>query len=299
MTVSGFGHVRQAAPAAGPARRQISRVIEGEATRDGAGVELNRLIGSSALTMLDPFLLLDRFRSDDPGDYLAGFPPHPHRGFETVTYMLAGRMRHADSVGHEGVIETGGVQWMTAGRGIVHSEMPEQQEGLLAGFQLWVNLPAAHKNDPPRYQEYPAAEIPIERRDDGIAVRVVAGQTCQGTRGPIQQPLTDPLYLDVSLATHSRFVEAVPEGHNGFVCVIEGAMDAEGLDDRPLRLQPGQLGVLARGRQVELRAAEDGARFLLIAGRPLREPVVRGGPFVMNTMAELRQAFEDYSAGRL
>ena len=279
--------------------RQVSRLIEGVPTTDGAGVELTRVIGSPELGMLDPFLLLDRFRSDEPQDYIAGFPPHPHRGFETVTYLLAGRMRHRDNAGHEGVIEAGGVQWMTAGRGIVHSEMPEQEDGLLAGFQLWVNLPARYKMDAPAYQEYTAAEIPIEHRGDGTRIRVIAGETRSGTRGPVQQPLTDPLYLDVSLPAGEGLAEELPAGHNAFVYVIDGEVRAQRLDGRPLTIRPDRLAVLARGERVELRAGETGARLLLVAGRPLNEPVVRGGPFVMNTKAEIRQAFEDYEAGRL
>ena len=177
--------------------RKLSRVIKGMPATDGAGVELIRVIGQPALPMLDPFLLLDVFHSDKPEDYIAGFPPHPHRGFETVTYLLAGRMRHKDNAGHEGVIESGGIQWMTAGKGIVHSEMPEQENGLLEGFQFWVNLPAGHKLDPPRYQEHPASDIPLETREGGIGLRVIAGVTSQGITGPVVQPLTEPLYLDV------------------------------------------------------------------------------------------------------
>lgn len=278
--------------------RQVSRVIEGIPTTDGAGVELTRVIGSPELNMLDPFLLLDHFRSDEPQDYIAGFPPHPHRGFETVTYLLAGRMRHRDNAGHEGVIEPGGIQWMTAGRGIVHSEMPEQENGLLAGFQLWVNLPAEHKMDPPTYQEHAAAAIPVETRADGTRIRVIAGETRMGTRGPVQQPLTEPLYLDLQLPPDAEFSDALPAGHNAFVYVIDGGAQLQRLDGQPLRVAPDKLAVLARGSRVELRAGDLGARLLLIAGRPLNQPVARGGPFVMNTQAEIRQAFEDYSAGR-
>jgi len=281
-----------------PSRRQVSRVIRGLPATDGAGVKLTRVIAQPALPMLDPFLLLDAFRSDQPGDYIAGFPPHPHRGFETVTYLLAGRMRHKDSAGHEGVIEPGGIQWMTAARGIVHSEMPEQDEGLLEGFQLWVNLPAAHKMDAPAYQEHPAADIPQEQREDGVLVRVIAGETALGTRGPVEQPLTEPLYLDVELPPETLFSETVPAGHNAFAYVIGGGLDAEDLTGKALRFVRDELAVLSQGDQVRLRAGPEGARFLLVAGRPLNEPVARGGPFVMNTKAEIRQAFEDYDAGR-
>ncbi len=281
-----------------PSRRLVSRVIHGAPTTDGAGVDLVRVIGQPALPMLDPFLLLDRFGSDRPQDYLAGFPPHPHRGFETVTYLLAGRMRHQDNAGHEGVIEAGGIQWMTAGRGIVHSEMPEQEHGLLAGFQLWVNLPAVHKMDAPAYQEYPKHAIPHETRAGGALVRVIAGETSAGTRGPVIQPLTEPLYLDTELPAGAEFVEPLPPDHNGFLYVIRGALEAEDAHGQTLRLVADQLGVLTRGEWLRLRASSGGARFLLVAGRPLHEPVARGGPFVMNTRAEVRQAFEDYDAGR-
>ena len=278
--------------------RTVSRVVRGMPTTDGAGVELTRVIGQPALPILDPFLLLDAFRSDRPGDYIAGFPPHPHRGFETVTYLLAGRMRHKDNAGHEGVIEAGGIQWMTAGRGIVHSEMPEQREGLLEGFQLWVNLPAAHKMDAPAYQEHAAADIPEEGRDGGVRVRVIAGQTSRGTRGPVIQPLTEPLYIEVELPAGARFSEAIPAQHNGFAYVIAGTLEAEDVDGESARLGRDDLGVLSRGDEVAVVAGASGARFLLVAGRPLNEPIARGGPFVMNTKAEIRQAYEDYEAGR-
>ena len=203
--------------------RSVEKIIAGQATSDGAGVELIRMIGQPELMDLDPFLLLDSFRSDNPDDYLAGFPEHPHRGFETVTYLLNGRMRHRDNAGNEGVIEPGGIQWMTAGRGIVHSEMPEQKDGLLAGFQLWINLPAAHKMAAPAYQEHAAAQIPLETRD-GTEIRVIIGETSQGTLGPVVQPLTDPLYLDVSLAPGAVFEETLAAQHNAFIQVIDGVV---------------------------------------------------------------------------
>lgn len=280
------------------ASRGVSRVIRGMPATDGAGVELTRVIAQPALPMLDPFLLLDAFRSDRPGDYIAGFPPHPHRGFETVTYLLAGRMRHKDNAGHEGVIEAGGIQWMTAGKGIVHSEMPEQEEGLLEGFQLWVNLPAAHKMDAPAYQEHPAAAIPEERRDHGVLVRVIAGKTSLGTCGPVVQALTEPLYLDIELPPGAGFSETLSTHHNAFVYVIGGTLVAEDTDGKPISLGRDELGVLSHGDQLALSAGNEGARFLLLAGRPLNEPVARGGPFVMNTRAEIRQAFEDYDSGQ-
>ena len=281
-----------------PVARRVSRVIKGMPATDGAGVELTRVIGQPALPMLDPFLLLDAFRSDKPEDYLAGFPPHPHRGFETVTYLLDGRMRHQDNAGHEGVIEAGGIQWMTAGRGIVHSEMPEQQNGLLEGFQLWVNLPAAHKMDPPAYQEFPVSHIPVETRNGGVAVRVIAGTTSRGTRGPVLQPLTDPLYLDVTLPAGGEFVESTSPGHNTFVYVINGPVVATDTEGNSVQLQRDDLGILAYGDAITLQAADTDARFLVVAGKPLNEPVARGGPFVMNTRTEIQQAYRDYEQGR-
>jgi redox-sensitive bicupin YhaK (pirin superfamily) len=280
-----------------PSVRRVSRVIKGMPASDGAGVQLTRIIGQPALQMLDPFLLLDAFRSDRPEDYLAGFPPHPHRGFETVTYLLNGRMRHQDNAGHEGVIEPGGIQWMTAGKGIVHSEMPEQENGLLEGFQLWVNLPAAHKMDPPTYQEYPVSHIPLETRDGGVALRVITGTTSRGTRGPVVQPLTDPLYLDVRLPAGGEFIESTPTGYNAFVHVINGPIVASDTEGGSVRVDRDDLGILAYGDAITLQAADTDARFLVVAGKPLKEPVARGGPFVMNTRAEIEQAYRDYEQG--
>jgi redox-sensitive bicupin YhaK (pirin superfamily) len=275
-----------------PALRGVARTVRGMPASDGAGVRLSRLIGQPALDTLDPFLLLDEFKSDRPDDYIAGFPDHPHRGFETVTYMLAGRMRHGDSKSHSGVIEAGGVQWMTAGRGIVHSEMPEQKDGLLWGFQLWINLPAAEKMKPPAYQEFGRERIPEETRN-GVRVRVVAGVTAAGTTGPIGGITTAPQYLDVAVPAGTVFEEAVPETANAFVYVYEGAV-AVGA-----RLAAGSLGVLGPGDAVRVEGGERGGRFLLLAATPLGEPVARAGPFVMNTREELMQAFLDMQAGRL
>ena len=279
--------------------RRISRIVQGMPATDGAGVELTRMIGSPQLNLLDPFLLLDAIRSDRPQDYIAGFPSHPHRGFETVTYLLAGRMRHKDSAGHEGVVGPGGVQWMTAARGIVHSEMPEQENGLLDGFQLWVNLPASHKLAPPAYQEFSAEQIPVERRPGGVEVRVIAGATGLGTQGPVRQPLTEPVYLDVAVPGGAGFDEALPEGHNAFLYVMQGRVELADLEGRDAPVRATELAVLSHGERVELRSGAEGARLLLVAGRPLNEPVARGGPFVMNTRAEVLQAYEDYAAGRL
>lgn len=272
--------------------RPVQQVVRGLETADGDGVRLTRLIGGPALPLLDPFLLLDDFRSDDPDDYIGGFPPHPHRGFETVTYLMHGRMRHGDNAGHSGVIEHGGVQWMTAGRGIVHSEMPEQEDGLLAGFQLWVNLPAAHKMMAPRYQEFGAAKIPVETRAGGVAVKVVAGTTRGGTRGPVHELITPVSYFDVTLPAGSRFEEPVAAERNAFVYVFEGRVTIAGRS-----IDTFSLALLGAGDGVQIDAATD-SRLLLVSGEPLQEPIARGGPFVMNTEAEVRQAYSDYRAGR-
>ncbi len=273
--------------------RGVRAVVRGQATSDGAGVSLVRLFPSAEMDMLDPFLLFDSFKSNNPDDYIASFPPHPHRGFQTVTYLLHGRMRHKDSAGHEGVLRSGGVQWMSAGSGVQHSEMPEQEEGLLAGFQLWVNLPAAQKMGPPRYQEFEPEQIPCEESGDGTVIRVIAGVTVCGTVGPIRDDTLDPIYFDVTLPAGGSFHQPIPPGHNAFVKMIDGrlAVDHE-------ELVPGSLAVLGEGEQLEADAREEGARFLLIAGRPVGEPVARSGPFVMNTDDELRQAYADYRDGK-
>jgi redox-sensitive bicupin YhaK (pirin superfamily) len=275
-----------------PAVRPVLGSIEGMETSDGAGVRMTRLVGTPRLRMLDPFLMLDFFGSDDPQGYIAGFPEHPHRGFETVTYMLAGRMRHADNHGHEGVIETGGVQWMTAGRGILHSEMPEQTEGLMKGFQLWINLPRARKMSEPGYQEFNASTIPVERRDGGAEVKVIAGTTAQGTIGPVRAEATDARYFDVALPPGGRFAEPLPTGHTAVLVVYEGGLD------QPDTVEAVRVVVRGDGERVEATAGPRGARFLLLAGRPLNEPVAWGGPFVMNTREEVMQAYRDFEEGR-
>ncbi|MEW8011554.1 MAG: pirin family protein [Candidatus Thiodiazotropha sp.] len=273
-------------------RRGIKQVVVGQETSDGAGVRLTRVIGGPQLPQFDPFLLLDHFVSDDPDDYIGGFPPHPHRGFETVTYLLAGRVEHRDNAGHTGLLETGGVQWMTAGRGVIHSEMPQQQDGLLSGFQLWVNLPAGEKMIDPRYQEFDRQAIPLEARSDGVEVRVVAGQTSRQTRGPVRELVTPALFYDISLPSGTRFDEPLPETYNGFVYLIEGTVSIDGID-----LEVNSLAVLGQGDSVEITAQEP-SRLLLVAGQPLHEPIARRGPFVMNSEAELQQAFNDYQEGR-
>ncbi|PCJ48825.1 MAG: quercetin 2,3-dioxygenase [Gammaproteobacteria bacterium] len=277
--------------------RQIKQVINGIPSSDGDGVQLTRLIGSAYLEMLDPFLLFDAFGSDKPQDYIGGFPAHPHRGFETVSYMLAGKMRHKDSVGNEGIIEAGGVQWMTAGKGIIHSEMPEQENGLLSGFQLWVNLPASEKMVEPKYQEKSAEDIPIEYRDNvnsssGVQLKIIAGKTINGTIGVVENALIDPIYWDISMPGKNEFVDIIPEGYNAFVHVIEGEIEIS-----EANISKGKLAVLDDGNQVKIKSISD-SRLLLIAGKPLNEPVARGGPFVMNTREEINQAFSDYRSGR-
>ena len=275
------------------------RTLEGVRTSDGAGVALKRIIGSPELDMLDPFLLLDEFRSDQPGDYIAGFPDHPHRGFETVTYLLAGRMRHEDNQGHAGVIEAGGIQWMTAGRGIVHSEMPEQEDGLLWGFQLWVNLPADEKRVAPGYQEFPAAAIPTEERDAGAVVRVIAGETAEGTAGPVTGVSTQPLYLDVTLGAGGVLAESLPRSHNAFLYVFDGAVNViAGQENGDAQIEAGNLAVLGAGDRAHIVGAGASNRFLLVAGKQLNEPVARAGPFVMNTRQEVMDAFQDFREGR-
>ena len=274
--------------------REMVFTTPGVPATDGDGVRMTRVIGSQELNMLDPFLLLDAFESDQPQDYIGGFPNHPHRGFETVTYLLAGRMRHKDNAGNEGVIEPGGVQWMTAGKGIIHSEMPEQENGLLMGFQLWVNLPARAKMSEPGYQEYPPSETPLEVRDNGVEVRVIAGTTSEGTVGVVKNEFVHPTYLDVSLPAGESFTQAVNAADNTFLFVIEGELDVGG---QGARLGRRTLGILGEGSEVEVRTSA-GARFLLVSAQPLREPVARGGPFVMNTKEEIMQAFDDYRHNR-
>jgi redox-sensitive bicupin YhaK (pirin superfamily) len=287
---AGRAGIRQSEPT------RILRKLRGVAASDGAGVRLTRVIGGPQLDMLDPFLLLDEFGTDRPEDYLAGFPDHPHRGFETVTYMLDGRMRHRDNHGNEGLLVPGSVQWMTAGRGLVHSEMPEQQEGRMRGFQLWVNLPAKDKMTAPRYQEFAPERIPVARPADGVTVKVIAGRVGEIV-GPIEQPATEPTYLDVALDPGVIWTHALPEGHSAFAYAFEGTLRiGEGGHARDLQAQ--ELAVLGGGANLVLAAGADGARLLVVAGRPTREPVARHGPFVMNTREELMQAFVDYQQGR-
>ncbi|MGO4127813.1 pirin family protein [Inquilinus sp. YAF38] len=272
--------------------RNVTRTLRGRAASEGAGVKLTRVIGQPGLPDLDPFLMLDEFRSDDAADYLAGFPDHPHRGFETVTYMLAGRMRHGDNKGNVGLLGPGSVQWMTAGSGIVHSEMPEQENGLMWGFQLWVNLPAAEKMTAPRYQDIPADSVPEVAAGPGAKVRVIAGRF-GGTAGAVEGGTTEPVYLDVHLEAGATVDLPLPQGHAGFAYVYHGAAEVGGEG-----LERGTLGVLGAGDGVRVAAKAGPARLLIVAGKPLREPVAKYGPFVMTTEAQIAEAIEDFRAGR-
>ena len=272
--------------------RHIEQLIEGVQTSDGAGVKLTRVLTGKLQRRLDPFLMLDAFGSDVPDDYIAGFPDHPHRGFETVTYMLSGRMRHRDSAGNEGLLENGGVQWMTAGRGVIHSEMPEQIEGVMEGFQLWVNLPATHKMDDPWYRDFDSSEIPEYVTADGVRVRVIAGAS-NDVEGAIVRENTEPLYLDVHLPESATFQTGLPVTHNAFIYVYRGEITVGGT-----KVARQRMGVLSNDADNVALNATTESRLILIAGRPLHEPIVQYGPFVMNTQDEIHQALDDYRSGR-
>lgn len=276
-----------------PRARDVVRLVQAEPTKDGAGVKLKRALGSRALPMLDPFLLLDEIASDDPDDYIRGFPTHPHRGFETVTYMIDGAMEHQDSLGNRGHLGPGSAQWMTAGHGIVHSEMPKQENGLLWGFQLWVNLPKAKKLTRPRYQDI-AQERVAELWVGDAHARLVAGSSGD-RRGPVEGIVTDPLMMDVELPPRGKAEQLVPNDHNAFAYCVQGSVR---LGASGARLAKGELAVLGPG-DLLVASSDDGGRFLLFAARPLGEPVARYGPFVMNTDAEIEQAVRDYQSGRL
>jgi len=275
--------------------RPVAKLARGMPASDGAGVKLNRVIGTPEIQDVDPFLMLDEFRSDDAADYLAGFPDHPHRGFETVTYMLAGRMRHGDNQGNSGLLTAGSVQWMTAGRGILHSEMPEQEDGLMWGFQLWVNLPAKDKMTTPRYQDIAPERIPEIELAAGVSARVIAGEA-GGVKGPVEAEATAAVYLDLRLEAGTEVEVPLPHGHNAFAYVYAGqARIGDGPTSELLR---GDLGVLGNGDKVRIVAPEAAARLIVVAGRPFNEPVAKYGPFVMNTQQQIVQAVEDFRAGR-
>ncbi len=280
--------------------RGVERLVRGQPTTDGAGVKLTRLLTQPLQRRLDPFLMLDAFGSDCADDYIGGFPEHPHRGFETVTIMLDGRMRHRDSVGNVGLLEPGSVQWMTAGRGIIHSEMPEQQAGRMAGFQLWVNLAAADKMTAPAYRDIPPEAVPVRTLGDGVSVRVIAGEAL-GISGAVSRPTTEPIVLDVTLPAGASFDAMLPPGHNAFAHVYAGAVGIGG--EHPSAVESGTMAILdnnaqADGVHIEATAAGP-ARILVVAGKPLGEPIAQYGPFVMNTRAEIEQAFADFQRGAL
>ena len=275
--------------------RSVERMVAGKPTSDGAGVKLTRVLTQPLQRRLDPFLMLDAFGSDNPDDYIAGFPNHPHRGFETVTYMIAGRMQHSDSAGHEGLLENGGVQWMTAGRGVIHSEIPQQEAGVMEGFQLWLNLPASDKMSAPWYRDFAAAELPRFVTDAGVVVTVIAGES-HGVAGAVTREATAPLYLDLHLPACTRFTQTLAADHNAFVYVYRGEVRI-GAETLPVQ----RMAILANEAEADgvvIEAAGE-ARVLLIAGRPLNEPIAQYGPFVMNTEQEIHQALNDFRDGRL
>ncbi|HEY8553884.1 MAG TPA: pirin family protein [Burkholderiales bacterium] len=272
--------------------RRIRQFVPAVRTLEGAGVVVHRTIGTPRLRHLDPFLMLDQFRSDDPEQYIAGFPDHPHRGFVTLTYMIDGHMLHRDSMGNRGDLRSGGVQWMKAASGVIHSEMPQQTAGLMRGFQLWINLPAAEKMSDPEYRNYEPERIPVVE-GDGERVKVIAG-AYRDARGPVRDPHTDVVYLDVALAGGRELRHTLPAEYSAFVYLFEGEADVAGA-----KLPNDSLAVLDEGDGVEVRAGTAGARFLLVAGRPLGEPIVQYGPFVMNRPEEIREAIEDYNNDRL
>lgn len=277
--------------------RSLARIIPGLNTSDGAGVKLRRTLGQSQMARLDPFLMLDEFSSDNADDYIAGFPSHPHRGFETVTYMLDGHMLHEDHMGNRGDLRPGDVQWMTCGRGIIHSEMPQQKEGRMRGFQLWLNLPAKDKMKPAAYRDVPAASMPWHEPLPGVRIKVIAGDldlAGQRYSGPIQAGATEPVYVDIELSANQSLSLPVPSSHNAFIYVFEGTLQSDGKDVRT-----HAAALLGSGDTLEVTAGAEGGRFLLIAGRPLNEPVAQYGPFVMNTAAEIDQALRDYRDGTL
>ena len=277
--------------------KTVDRLVKGVQTSDGAGVKLTRVLTQDLQRRLDPFLMLDAFRNDNPDDYIGGFPDHPHRGFETVTYMIAGRMRHRDSAGNEGLLSPGGVQWMTAGSGLIHSELPEQEAGLMEGFQLWLNLPAEHKMIKPSYRDIAPDAIPEVTTEDGVTIRVIAGHV-QGDKGAVikgavVKPDTEPLFLDIHLPANTRFHQTLPTGHHAFVYTYRGQANIgdQAVEDR-------HMGILSDdGTDFEVSANEP-TRLLLIAGKPLNEPIAQYGPFVMNTNEQIQQTLQDYRAGQ-
>jgi len=275
--------------------RTVERLVRGQATSDGAGVKLSRILTQDLQHRLDPFLMLDAFGSDQPDDYIAGFPDHPHRGFETVTYMIAGRMLHRDSAGNEGLLQNGGVQWMTAGQGVIHSEIPQQDQGVMEGFQLWLNLHSSEKMNPPWYRDFQNAQLPQLSTPEGVKVTVIAGAS-QGVQGAVTREITQPIYLDVHLPQGARFEQTLPAGHNAFIYVYRGEIRIGG-QNVPVQ----RMAILANTAQADgvvIEASAD-AKLILVAGQPLKQPIVQYGPFVMNTKEEIYQALADFRDGRL
>jgi hypothetical protein len=292
--------------------RRINKIVKSKPTIEGAGVHLKRAFGFTQVPMLDPFLLLDDFHSNDPADYIKGFPWHPHRGIETITYVLHGKVEHADSMGNKGVISSGDIQWMTAGSGLIHQEMPKgQTDGLMWGFQLWANLPASHKMMDPRYRDVKSNQIPEVTLDKGIKAKIISGLV-KGVKGPVQDVVIDPEYLDMSVPAESNFSHLVKRGHTVFAYVVEGqgyfdlerdsyAYEVEGTNyfdfKRECLLGAGNLIIFDDGDEVVITTSEKPVRFLLVSGKPIKEPVAWYGPIVMNTQEELRTAFEEYQNG--
>jgi redox-sensitive bicupin YhaK (pirin superfamily) len=274
--------------------RTVERLIQGVATSDGAGVSLTRVLTGKLQRRLDPYLMLDAFGSDNPDDYIAGFPDHPHRGFETITYMLAGRMRHRDSAGHEGLLGDGGVQWMTAGSGVIHSEIPEQEDGVMEGFQLWLNLPGKSKMATPWYKDFASADIPEYVTAEGVTVRVIAGSS-NGVSGAVNREVTEPIYLDIHLPAGTSFFTAIPATHNAFIYTYRGVTKVAGT-----QVDVQRMGILSNtaGSDGIIVSATEPTRLILVAGKPLNEPIVQYGPFVMNTQEEIHQALDDFRSGR-
>lgn len=274
--------------------RTVSKTVKSKFFSEGQGVIVRRTIGMPSLSNLDPFLLLDEFKNENPDDYIAGFPDHPHRGFETVTYMLEGNMEHEDNKGNKGTLTPGSVQWMTAGKGVVHSEMPKQDKGRMWGFQLWVNLPSSHKMMNPRYQDIPPEDIPVTKNEDGVQIKVISG-SYEGVKGPVKDIITDPLYFDINVPSGKRFSLPVTEGHTLFAYPFEnnGTFGNEYVSEGTLVIFNDD------GQKIEVKADEnEHVRFLLVGGKPLKEPIARRGPFVMNTDEEIVQAFMDYYHGK-
>ncbi len=280
-------------------QREIAKIISGRETSDGAGVKIKRSIGQNQHARLDPFLMLDEFGSESADDYIAGFPPHPHRGFETVTYMLDGHMLHEDHMGNKGHLKSGDVQWMTAGKGIIHSEMPQQEAGLMRGFQLWINLPAAEKMKPAHYQDIPSNKIPVIQLPNGGSIKVIANTATIGEliiEGPIQGLTTEAIYWDVHLPETKQFTHIIPDYHQSMIYVYEGSV---AIGDQKRQLKKGNAGVLTTGNQLSVTALEEDTRFLVLSGKPLNESIAQYGPFVMNTSDEIEQAIRDYREGTL